>query len=607
MSETKKAIRRRRMIDALIGGYGAADVVLSGGTVVDVLTRELYEADVALKDEFIMLVGDCTGVIGPKTEVVDVSGMFVTPGLIDPHMHFESSMLTPTEFSRLSIPRGTTTVFADPHEIGNVLGVGGIKAMIEDARDLPNRVLFCVPPLVPDLPGLETPGELVGSENLGPLLRDPLVCGLGEMQGFSNVGPVYENESSVLDDLLASVAECKRLGKSVEGNAPGLPPSHLAAHNILCGGHASCHETVTKQECSDKLRAGYTVFMREGSTQRNLEECIRVVTEDGMDSSHLCFCTDDMVAADLISTGHIDEIARRAVALGVDPVEALQMATINPATHFGYADSFGAIAPGRAADVCVMGSLADIDVRLVYAAGRLAAVDGELVIDLPRRSFPRETKNTVHCGEISPNSLEVHASGSRAKVRAIGVIRDQNLTDAVEVDLPVAGGVVQPNLSQDVVPFCAVERHGRSEGRVGKSFVRGFGLKCGAIAQTIGHDTHNLLVCGATFEDMALACNRVRELGGGIACVRSGSVVGELALPVAGLMTDEMDGAELASAVSCLESVARDELGVTLPSPFMHLSFLSLATSPAWKLTDMGVVDVDAGCVLDTVVSGEAQ
>lgn len=599
-SSTKVALRRREMIDALLG-TGYADVVLRGGKVVDVLTREIYPADVALRNEYILLVGDCSELVGPRTEAVDISGKFVTPGLIDPHMHFESSMLTPTEFSRLSLPHGTTTIFADPHEIANVLGVDGVRAMIEDARALPNRVLFCVPPLVPDLPGFETPGATIDSTNVVDLLDEPLVCGLGEMQGFSNIDSVYEQDGSLVDDLLASVAACKKRGKSVEGNAPSLFGRQLAAHNVLCGGHASCHETVTKEECIAKLRGGYTVFMREGSTQRNMAECIRVVTEDGLDSGHLCFCTDDLVAADLLSSGHIDEIIRRAVALGLDPVEAVQMATINPASHFGYADTFGAIAPGRAADLCVVGDLGAIDVQMVYAGGRLVAVDGELVCDLPHRSFPATAKDTVICGKVTPDQLALQAHGRHARVRAVGIIENQNLTESFEDTLPVVDGCVSPNVESDTVPFCVIGRHANSAGHIGRAFVHGLGIKRGAIAQTIGHDTHNLLVCGTDFDDMAFATNRMVETGGGISLVRDGRVVGELTLPIAGLMTDELDGRELADKVAGLERIATRELGVTLPSPFMHLSFLTLATSPRWKLTDMGLLDVENGCILDAI------
>lgn len=606
LSEGKKALRRRRMIDALMGS-GSADVVLSGGSVVDVLTREIYPADVALKDEFVLYVGDCSELIGPKTQVFNVSGLYVTPGLIDAHMHFESSMLTETEFSRLSIPHGTTTVFADPHEVGNVLGVDGMRAMADEARILPNRVFLCVPPLVPDLPGLETSGADVGSWNLGGLLDDDVVCGLGEMQGFSCVGPVYEHDSSVLDDMLVSVAEAKGRHKSVEGNAPGLTGRELAAHNVLCGGHASCHETTTKAECAEKLRCGYTVFIREGSTQRNLSECIRVVTEDGLDSQHLCLCTDDMVAKDLMESGHIDEILRRVVAAGVDPVEAIQMATINPATHYGRADELGALAPGRAADVCVMGSLAKMDVRLVFVAGKLAARDGELTLDLGSYRYPESVRSSVRRGHVCGEDLAIASSARTERVRAVGVVPEQNLTKAVEAELRVERGVIVPSVDDDVLAFDSIERHGRSNGRIGRAFVHGMTLSRGAIAQTIGHDTHNLIVCGASYEDMAVAANRVIDLGGGIAMACAGRVVGELALPVAGLMTDELAGPEVASRISELEGTCASELGCSLPSPFMHLSFLTLSTSPDWKLSDRGIIDVNSGSLLDTLVSGKGR
>ncbi|MDD3260794.1 MAG: adenine deaminase C-terminal domain-containing protein [Oscillospiraceae bacterium] len=605
MSEEKKAIRRRRMIDTLLGG-GSADLVFHGGNVIDVLTREIYPADVAVKDEFILYVGDCSFLTGQKTTVVDVEGKFLSPGFIDAHMHFESSMLTPTEFSRLSLPTGTTTVFADPHEIGNVLGVDGIVEMIKEARTLPNRVLFTVPALVPDLPGLETPGREINSQNIEGLLDDSLVCGLGEMQGFSNVKPVYAYASSLLDDMLISVLESKKRGKSVEGNAPGLSDAELAAHNILCGGHASCHETVTKEECAEKLRCGYTVFMREGSTQKNMKECIRVITEDGMDSRHLAFATDDMVAEDLLTAGHIDEILRRAVACGVDPVEAIQMATINPAEHYGKKE-IGALSPGCAADICVISDLAAMRVDEVYVAGKTAAKDGKLLLDLPRWKYPDTVKNTMKCPRVSVQQLQVPSGHSSERVRVIKVIPEQNLTDALEAELPVQDGFLVPSTQQDVLPLLSIERHGRSSGRIAHGFVQGMGLKAGAIAQSIAHDTHNLLVCGANYIDMKMAADRVIAMGGGIALVKNGRVAGDLSLPIGGLMTDALTGAEVAEKIRLLNEIAKTELGCTLPSPFMHLSFLSLATSPKWKLTDKGIVDVASGKILPVLLSGERE
>lgn len=596
----KEAVQWRKLIDALMDPNQKADLVLKGGYVVNVITREIYEADVAVKGEHVLYVGDATEMIGPATVVENVQGQFVSPSFIDAHMHFESAMLTVTEYSRLSIPTGTTTLVADPHEIGNVLGVVGMKAMIEEAKRLPNRVFFTVPCLTPDAPGLETAGYDVTSKDMAELLNDPYVQGIGEIQGFSNVGPVYEHAPEIIDDLIASVAYAKQIGKTVEGNAPGLFGKNLAAHIISGGTHVSCHETTTKEEAVEKLRYGVTVFMREGSSQRNMAECIRAVTEEGLDSRRLVLVSDDMVPEDLMKSGYMNDIVKRTIAQGVDPVEAIQMVTINPATHFGFPD-LGVLAPGKRADITVISDLKEMTVSQVYLGGKKVAENGKLLIDLPSYTYPETVKNSVKRKPVQRDDLVIAATGHRAKVRAIEVIPDQNLTETREFELDVSDGVVQPDVRQDVLPLLVVERHGRS-GKIGKAFVHGFKLKHGAIAESVSHDTHNLIVCGTNYDDMVTAVNRVIHMGGGIAMIKDGKVVGDLVLNVGGLITDEMTGEEVSAKISDLHRLAREDLGCELHVPFMHLSFLSLVTSPKWKLTDVGLIDVDRFEVLPVIV-----
>ena len=600
ISPEKKLLRYRKMIDALMSETEFADLILSGGYIINVITREIYRGDLAVRNEFILMMGDCSPVKGPDTKIIDVTGKCLSPGFIDSHMHFESSMLTVTEFSKLSLVSGSTTLFADPHEIGNVLGAQGMRAMIDEARLLPNRVLFTVPCLVPDVPGLETPGAEVTSENIASLLEDPLVQGIGEMQGFSNTGPVYAHAPELIDDLLTSVFYAKKLGKTVEGNAPSLSGKDLAAHLLVCGGEASCHETTTKEECIEKLRNGCTVFMREGSTQRNMAECIRAVTEEGLDSRKLVLVSDDMAAEDLLRCGHMNDLIRRTVAQGIDPVEAIQMATINPAYHFGRKD-IGVLAPGKAADICVISDLKEITVDMVFAGGRLAAQKGRLLLDIPTYTYPESVKHSMKRKKLKAADLPLPASGNTQKVRAIQIIPDQNLTGCAEAVLPVKDGAVQPDTQQDILPFLSVERHGKSC-RIGRTFVHGMGLKQGAVAQSIAHDTHNLLVCGADYADMLVAANRVIAMGGGIALVKDSKVMGELPLPVGGLITDEMTGEEVSALLTALHETARTELGCTLHMPFMHLSFLSLVTSPQWKLSDYGLVDAETYEIIPTVL-----
>lgn len=590
-SVIKKAVDYRRMIDALMGDHDFADLVLQGGHVVNTVTRELVRTDLAIKGKYVLAMSDDQSLIGPKTLVIDVTGKFLSPGFIDSHMHFESSMLTISEFARLSIPSGTTTLVADPHEIGNALGPVGMKAMADEASVVPNHVHLVVPALTPDCPRLETAGVDVSSKDMEDLLNYKNIIGIGELQGFSNAQHVYNNTPEIIDDLLASTAYARSLGQVVDGNAPELFDKELAAHIIATGGTCSCHETTTKEECMEKLRNGVYVFMREGSTQRNMAECVRAITEEGMDSRRAVLATDDMVAEDLEKLGHMNEIVKRTIAEGVDPVEAIQMCTINPATYFGLKDR-GALLPGNLADIAIISDLNNMVVDAVFIEGELLAASGEMLIDIPVYTYPKSVKNSVKRDKTSAAEMAVEASGAQAKCNVIGVIPDQNLSDALEAVLPVKNGIVQPDTSQDVLPMHCLERYGRN-GNIGKGFVKGFGIESGAIAESIAHDTHNIMVTGASYEDMAAAVNRVIEMGGGIALAKNGRVIDELRLPVGGLITDELTGSEVSQKISDLERKAKEDLGCKVHAPFMHLSFLALSTSPKWKITDKGIVDVE--------------
>ncbi|MDW7673852.1 MAG: adenine deaminase [Bacillota bacterium] len=596
----KEAIVRRQLVDTLMSEVVHADLVLKNGKVVNVITREVYPGDVAIKGEHILKVGDATDLIGPNTEVVDVRGQFITPGFIDSHMHFESAMLTISEFSRLSIPTGTTTLVADPHEIGNALGPVGMKAMTEEAKNVPNNVYFVVPCLTPDSPGLETAGYDITSKDMEEILSYHNVIGIGELQGFSNVKPVYKNTPEVITDLISSTAYAKSIGKMVDGNAPELFGSDLAAHIICGGGLVSDHETTTKDECVEKLRYGVYVFMREGSTQRNMPECIKAVTEERLDSRRCVLVTDDMVADDLEKTGHMNDIVRRTVREGVDPIEAIQMVTINPATYFGF-DHVGVLAPGKQADVVVISDLRQMNVTEVYLKGKLAGKDGKMVQDIPPYEYPITVKMSVKRSRVTAEELGIKANGSSAKVRVIEAIPDQNLTKASEEMMAVSGGIVQSDTSKDLIHMCCLERYGRN-GSIGRSFVKGFGLKSGAFAESIAHDAHNIMVIGTNLEDMALAVNEVIRMGGGISVVKNGQVLDELRLPIGGLMTDELSGSELTKKLEELHEVVSNQLGGTLHAPFMHLSFLALTTSPVWKITDQGIVDANNNRILPPVV-----
>lgn len=595
----KKAMEYRELIDVLMSDMKYTDIVLHGGNIINVITREVYKADLAIKGKHILVVGDSEKLIGSETLVIDVSGKYISPGFIDSHMHFESSMLTVSEFSRLSIPSGTTTLVADPHEIGNALGSVGMLAMADEASVTPNHVHLVVPALTPDCPQLETAGVDISSKDMEELLNYKNVIGIGELQGFSNAKHVYRNTPEIITDLVASTAYARSIGKVVDGNAPELFGSELAAHIISTGGRCSCHETTTKEECVEKLRQGVYVFMREGSTQRNMAECIRAITEEGLDSRRAILATDDMISEDLEKLGHMNEIVKRTIAEGVDPVEAIQMVTINPATYFGFEDR-GVLAPGKLADIAIISDLNDMTVDAVFIEGNLVAARGQMVVDIPKYVYPDTVKNSVKRGPISKKDLEIKAAGSRATVRCLELIPDQNLSGSLEFDLRVQNGVVLPDTSGDVLEIACIERYGRN-GNVGKAFVKGFGLISGAFAESVAHDTHNIIVVGTNLEDMTLSVNRVIEMGGGLAIADRGRILDELRLPVGGLITDELTGSEVSRKINELESIAKNQLGCKVHAPFMHLSFLALSTSPKWKITDKGLIDVENFEILDPI------
>lgn len=590
----------RNLIDVLMGDKDYADIVLYNGQVINVITREIYTADVAIKGKYILMVGDCSKLIGPDTLVIDVSGKYISPGFIDSHMHFESSMLTITEFSRLSIPSGTTTLIADPHEIGNALGPIGMKAMADEIDRVPNKVYLVVPAMTPDCPDLETAGYDTTSKDMEDLLGYRNIIGIGELQGFSNAKHVYRNTPEVITDLLASTMYAKSRGMIVDGNAPELFGNELAAHIIATGGRCSCHETTTKAEAVEKLRQGVYLFMREGSTQKNMAECIKAVTEEGMDSRRCILASDDMVAADLETVGHMNEIIRRTIREGVNPVEAIQMATINPATYFKLED-VGVLAPGKIADIAVIEDLETMKVEGVFIDGKLVAQKGQLLIDLPSYIYPEEVKNSVRRGPITERDLEIKANGSTARVRCIQLIPDQNLTGKLEETVRVVSGVAQPDVSTDTLLIACIERYGRN-GNIGKAFVKGFGMKEGAFAESVSHDTHNIIVMGTNIRDMVLAVNRVIEMGGGIAIANRGRILSDMRLPVGGLITDELNGHEVSERIAEMERIVKENLGCKVHGPFMHLSFLSLSTSPEWKITDKGLIDVNNFKVLPPVI-----
>lgn len=594
----KEVTERRRMIDVLLGDE-PADLVLKNVKIVNVLTREIYDGDIAIKDKYVLKIGDCKDLIRTGTRVEDLDGNYAAPGFIDAHMHFESAMLTASEFSRLSIPTGTTTLIADPHEIGNVLGPIGIKALAEECSRLPNHIYLRPPCLTPDCPGLETAGYDITFRDLPEMMEYQGVDGIGEIQGVTPIELVYKRNPEIIDDIIFSTSYARMLEYVVDGNAPELFGSALAAHIISGGTDISCHETATKEEALEKLRYGVHILMREGSTQKNMAECIRVLTEGRLDSRRLIIATDDMLPNDILKTGHMDDCVRKAIARNVDPVEAIQMVTINPATWCNLT-MVGVLAPGKYADIVILSDIDKITVKSVFLEGKHIAENRKLLIDIPKYTYPSHVKQTVKRAPLKEEELAIQAKGSKAIVHVIGLVPDQNLTRAEESKLPIIESKIHPSVEKDILSIAVVERHGRTD-NIGKAFVTGFGMEKGAIAQSISHDAHNIISLGVNFRDMATAVNHVIKINGGIVVVEGGRVLEYLPLPIAGLMTDELSAHELIDKMEKLTGVVHDELGIKIHGPFMHLSFLSLTTSPKLKITDKGLIDTTNNVVLPPI------
>jgi adenine deaminase len=385
----------------------------------------------------------------------------------------------------------------------------------------------------------------------------------------------------------------------VDGNAPELFGNELAAHILATGGKCSCHETTTKEEAVEKLRQGVYLFMREGSTQKNMSECIKAVTEEKMDSRRCILATDDMLANDLETLGHMNEIIRRTISEGVSPVEAIQMATINPATYFGLSE-VGCLAPGKYADIAVIDDLNNMNVSACFIDGKLVAINGKMIINIPSYIYPDSVKNSVKRNHISEKDLEIRTEESQNKVRCIKLIPDQNLTGKYEPIINAKNGILLPDMNNDILEIACIERYGRNN-NIGKAYVTGFGLKNGAIAESVAHDTHNLIVVGTNLKDMVTAINAVIDMGGGLAASQNGRVISQLRLPVGGLITDELNGHQVSEKIYEIEKIVKEQLHCIVHSPFMHLSFLALSTSPEWKITDKGLIDVNNFKILSPI------
>ncbi|MBN1888709.1 MAG: adenine deaminase [Thermoflexales bacterium] len=550
----------------LARGQAEADSLLKNGRVVNVYTGEIYPADVALAGGLIVGVGPGYH----AREEIDLDGRYVCPGFIDAHVHIESSMAPPNEFARAVVPRGTTTVVADPHEIANVLGLAGVDYMLEAARHNPLSVFIMMPSCVPAT-HMEHAGASLSWQDIAPYRDTPGVLGLAEMMNFPGV--LYGVED-VLNKLRAFE------GRVRDGHAPGLSGRDLAAYAAIIG---SDHECTTLEEAREKIRLGMTVFIREATNAHNLEALLPLV--NNANSRRMCFCTDDRQPADLLDQGHIDFILRTAIAEGLDPVTAIQMATLNPAEYFRLHDR-GAVAPGKRGDLVVFSDLKDIHASLVFQDGRLAARDGHMLPwERPERLPSPPPSMNVNWDRLS---FRIEAASSRGRV--IGAIADQIVTEHLVQELPVRDGCVVADPGQDLAKIAVIERHAGT-GNYGLGLVKGLGLARGAIASSVAHDSHNIVVAGVDDDALMLAARTVAEMGGGMAAVDGQTVLAQLPLPIAGLMSEEPIETIRAQMDAMLRASA--QLGSPLHDPYMAMSFLALPVIPSLKITDKGLVDVD--------------
>ena len=550
-------------------GDEPADLVLANACVVNVFTGEILDADVAVAGDTIVGVGQGYD----AREKIDLGGRYVCPGLIDAHVHVESSMVTPPQFARAVVPRGTTTTLTDPHEIANVAGAGGVRYMLEVSEGLPLTVCVNLPSCVPAT-HMGTAGAELTADDLVALRDLGRVTGLAE---FMNLPGAVLGLPGVLEKLQAFQ------GDVIDGHAPGASGKWLQAY--VGAGPGSDHECMTVEEMVEKLRLGMVVFIRESTAARNLRALIPGVTVQN--SRRCAFATDDRHPADLLDQGHLDHLIRLAVSEGLDPVTAIRMATLNAAEWFRLRDR-GAIAPGKRADLVVFSDLRDFHAEMVFAGGALVARDGVAVGEWPTTAVDdSHVRDTVRV-DWDHLSFAIPAEGER--VRVIGVVPDQVVTEHLVEPANVVDGMATTDVERDLLKLAVIERH-RWTGNVGLGFVRGLGLQRGALAGSVGHDAHNLTVAGCDDASMMTAARAVGELGGGLVAAVGQEVLGSVPLPIAGLMSDQ-PVETVRQQMDRLVEVAR-ELGSPLHDPFMALGFLVLEVIPALKLTDQGLVDVD--------------
>ena len=572
---------------AVAAGRKPADTVITNAKWVNVHSGEIIPGiDIAIIHGRFAFVGPsakhCTG---PTTKIIDAAGRYACPGFCDGHMHVESGMLTVTQFAKAVAPHGTTSMFIDPHEIANVLGVAGVRLMHDEAAGLPLNIFVQMPSCVPSAPGLETPGASITPEDVAEAMTWPNIIGLGEMMNFPGV---INGDAK----MLAEIAYTRAANKTVGGHYAS-PDLGLPFHAYVAGGPADDHEGTKAEDAVARVRQGMRAMLRLGSAWYDVAAQVKAITEMGLDSRNFILCTDDCYAATLVHEGHMDRVLRHAIAQGLRPITAIQMATLNTATHFGLERELGSITPGRRADVVLTSDLISLPIELVMAQGEIVAQHGKLMAQFPSFTYPDEAKNTVHMKrdvQAQDFDIKAPAGANQVKARVIKVIENQAPTAQLIATLEVSSGLVAVDVNADVCQIAIVERH-KATGGVTNAFVSGFGYNtpC-ALASTVAHDSHHMLIVGTDKNDMALAANRLREVGGGVCMFAGGKELALVELPVAGLMSD--DNPEVVAAKTEKLIAAMKACGCTLNNAFMQHSLLGLVVIPTLRISDKGLIDV---------------
>jgi adenine deaminase len=573
-------------------GLEKADLAVVNGKIVNVYSKEIYDGGVAVANGKIAAIGDVAYCIGDRTKIVDAGGNYILPGFIDGHIHPESTNLSIRSFAEIVLTHGTTVVMSDMHEVGVVAGMEAIEAVLDEARATDLKIYFVVPSHVPFASGLETSGGIFDSEIIERALTRPDAVGLSEivapylLQGFP--------------DLIKAMEIAASTGKSLQGHLPEMKGS--AMNTCMAAGVSTDHESLGTEDAIERLRVGCHLMMREGSAARNMTECLKAITEHKLDSTMCSIVTDDLHTVDAVDRGHLDDALRTALKNGIDFVTAVQMVTVNAARAFNLDREIGALAPGRRADINITTGAEDFKVISVISGGNLVVEDGKLIKGYPKADHKPYLLNTVKLSKFMSAEdfmIKVDAEAKQAKVKVMRTLDWIPITFSQEAILPVVDGIIQCNIEQDVLHIAQVERYGKN-GNIGKAFMAGFNLKSGAIASSVGHDNHNIIVLGTNFEDMAVAVNHIAEIQGGQVLVNNGEIISEVAYPILGLLSD-LDAWQLAEQKKELNAKIHG-LGSNITIPFMFLSFICLAAIPEYAVTDHGFIDVMEQKIINPVL-----